>query len=90
MGGLYVRTSKPLTVGREFELALVSKNLPKPLNCLGEVVAVFECDPDNLDHPYGAGIRILSFAGDGGEHFADYIKGLEELYKFHWPEEPPK
>ena len=88
-GGLYVRTGKPLTVGKQFELALVGKGLPKPLYCLGEVVAVFECDPDNLDHPFGAGIRIVSFVGGDGKLFADYIRSLEDLYKFHWPEDIP-
>lgn len=85
--GLYVRTNQPLQVGAQFELALVNKeDLPEPLYCLGEVVASFECDPDDLDHPYGAGVKILSFVGDDGERFAEYIKSLDELYSFHWPE----
>ena len=61
--------------------------MPKELICLGEVVATFENDPDDLDHPYGAGVRIISFAEDGAKYFAEYIKSLEKLYLFHWPPE---
>jgi len=85
-GGLYIRTNKPLPVGAQYELALVSAQLPKTIYCLGEVVNTFECDPDNLDHAYGAGLRIIAFEGDDEKLFASYLMTLEDLYKFHWPE----
>lgn len=85
--GLYIRTGRPLTVGAQYEIALASPEFEESLRCLGEVVAVFECEPDSLDHPYGAGIRIISFVGADGELFKEFIKSLESLYKFHWPED---
>lgn len=85
--GLYVRTGRPLVIGAQYEMTLRGEGLYEPLNCLGEVVAVFECEPDNLDHPYGAGIRIISFVGGDTERFSAYLMNLEKLYKFHWPEE---
>ncbi|MDP8225074.1 MAG: PilZ domain-containing protein [Candidatus Lernaella stagnicola] len=85
--GLYVRTGSPLVVGSQYEFKLESEELADPLFVLAEVVAVFDCDLDDLDHPYGAGFKIISFAGKGAEKFADYIKSLEELFKFHWPPE---
>lgn len=83
--GLYVRTGKPLPIGAQYEIALLIDGSEEPLYCLGEVVAAFECEPDELDHPFGAGMKIISFVGDDGKRFADYIKHLNELYEFHWP-----
>lgn len=88
--GLYIRTGRPLPMSAQYEIALLNKeDLIEPLYCLGEVVASFECDPDDLDLPYGAGIKIISFVGGDGERFTEYIKNLGELYQFHWPEEAP-
>jgi len=84
-GGLYIRTSRPLEVGTQYEMALSSRQITEPIQCLAEVVSVFETDMDDLDHPYGAGVRFISFVGEDGKRFADYIKSLEELYRFHWP-----
>ncbi|MCZ7586865.1 MAG: PilZ domain-containing protein [Deltaproteobacteria bacterium] len=86
-GGLYVRTGRPLEVGRQFEMSLKSASLETPLMCLVEVIASFECGEDDLDHPYGAGVRIISFVGEDETRFGDYIRSLEKLYRFHWPEE---
>ncbi|HPQ71413.1 MAG TPA: PilZ domain-containing protein [bacterium] len=88
-GGLYVRTGRPLPVGKQFELKLAAPALLEPIFCLGEVVATFECDPDDLDHAYGAGIKIISFIGEGEERFSAYIRTLDELFKFHWPPDIP-
>ena len=90
-GGLYVRTGCPLTLHGQYEIILISQDLENPINCVGEVVAAFECEPDdNFDHPYGAGVKIISFVGDDKARFSDYIKHLEALYNFHWPEELQK
>jgi PilZ domain len=86
-GGLYIRTHKPLEIGVQFEMMLSGKSLTEPVFCLGEVVASFETDPDDLEHRYGAGIRIVSYGKGHKDRFVDYIKGLEELYRFHWPPE---
>lgn len=86
-GGLYIRTGRPLEVGTQYEMSLSSAQLPEPIQCLGEVVAVFETDLDDLDHPYGAGVRFISFVGEDGARFKDYLKSLEDLYRFHWPPE---
>ena len=85
--GLYIRTGVPLQEGQEFEMKLSSPHLEQPLFCLGEVVATFSTEIDDLDHPYGAGVKIISFVGEDGKRFREYIRGLEELYHFHWPEE---
>ena len=86
--GLYIRTGRPLTVNAQYEMALESKDLEQPINCIGEAVAIFECEPDdNFDHPYGAGIKIISFVGEDGERFSEFIKHLEGLFEFHWPKE---
>jgi Tfp pilus assembly protein PilZ len=84
-GGLYIRTGSPLEIGSQYEIKLSSPELEKPLFALTEVIAVFDCDLDDLDHPYGAGVKIISFAEDGRDHFAEYIQSLEKLYEFHWP-----
>lgn len=89
-GGLYVRTGRPLPVGKQFELKLAAPELAEPIFCLGEVVATFDCDPDDLDHAYGAGIKIVSFIGESRERFSAYIRSLDELFKFHWPPELQK
>jgi len=83
--GLYVRTGKLIPVGQQLDLKLCGQNL-EPIFCLAEVVESFTTDVDNLDHPYGAGMKIISFAKDDEERFTQYIKYLEELYRFHWPE----
>ena len=85
--GLYIRTSRPLPSGGQYEMALSDKSFEQPIYCIGEVVASFECDSESTDHPYGAGVKILSFVGDDGQKFADYIKHLEKLYQFHWPDD---
>jgi len=85
-GGLYIRTGRPLTIGQQLEIMLSGKNLERSLFCLGEVMSVFETDMDDLDHPYGAGIKIISFVGEDEKLFSEYLKGIEEIYKFHWPE----
>lgn len=84
-GGLYIRTGAPLEMGRQLELKLSGPQLAEPLFCLAEVVAVFDADPDDLDHPYGAGVRFISFSGDGADRFKEYLRGLESLFHFHWP-----
>jgi Tfp pilus assembly protein PilZ len=84
--GLYIRTGRPLTLGGQYEMALSGEDLEKPLLCIGEVVNVFQCEPDEMDHPYGAGVKIISFVGDDKERFTDYIRKLEKLYQFHWPD----
>lgn len=86
-GGFYIRTGKPLPVGAQYEVALTGAEFKEPLICLVEVVTSFECDADNLDHPYGAGVKIISFQKDDASRFTDYIKSLEEIYRFHWPPE---
>jgi Tfp pilus assembly protein PilZ len=83
--GLYIRTGSPLAMGKQIELKLSGPQLANPLFCLAEVVAVFDADPDDLDHPYGAGVRFISFSGDGAAHFKEYLRGLESLFNFHWP-----
>ncbi|MBZ0271715.1 PilZ domain-containing protein [bacterium] len=84
--GLYVRTSMPLPVGSHHELALRSPALDEPVMCLAEVVSSFECEPDELDHAHGAGMRIISFKKDHEERFVEFIKQLDALYRFHWPQ----
>ncbi|MDP8255989.1 MAG: PilZ domain-containing protein [Candidatus Alcyoniella australis] len=83
--GLYVRTRRMLQVGQHLEMKLCGKNLD-PLYCLAEVMTSFQCDEDSLDHPFGAGVRILSFAGSNEARFLDYLKYLKHLYEFHWPD----
>lgn len=84
--GLYIRTGRPLPVGGQFQMALSDEDFDQPIYCIGEVVTSFECDSDSMDQPYGAGVKIISFVGDDGERFTDYIRQLENLYEFHWPE----
>ena len=84
-GGLYIRTTLPLIVGDQHEIELSGDQLAEPILCLGEVVHVFDMDLDDENYPFGAGIKIISFVGDGSKRFTDYLKGLEELYRFHWP-----
>lgn len=86
-GGLYIRTGVQLEVGRQFEMTLVGKEFTEPLGCLGEVITSFETQSDDLDYPYGAGVKIISFANDDKARFSNFIKELEALYQFHWPEE---
>jgi hypothetical protein len=88
--GLYIRSMRPLQIGAQIELSLLIESGGPPITCLAEVVAAFECDPDDENkHPYGAGVKIISFAGDDGKRFADYIRQLTKLYHFHWPEQTP-
>lgn len=89
-GGLYIRTGSPLPVGAQYEVDLQGSGLLDPLRCLVEVVTSFDCDADDLDHPYGAGVKIISFRAGDAERFADYIKQLESLFRFHWPTDIPK
>ena len=87
-GGLYIRTCKPLQVDGQYDLALtLPDEHEEPIVVLVEVVNSFEADPDSGDHPYGAGVKFISFAGDGRARFGDYIRSLEDIYKFHWPDE---
>jgi hypothetical protein len=86
-GGLYIRTGRPLPVGAQYELSLRGKGWPEPLMCLVEVLHTFECDPDDTDHAFGAGVRIISFKEGDKKRFTDYIKQLEAIYEFHWPTE---
>lgn len=87
-GGLYIRTSKALKVEGQYDLSLtVPDEHDEPIVVLAEVVTSFETDPEDGDHPYGAGVKFISFAGNGRERFGDYLRSLEEIYKFHWPEE---
>jgi len=85
--GFYIRTGRPLTVGQKYDMALTTSEFDKPMQCKVEVVAVFNCEPDGFDHPYGAGVRILSFDGDSGDRFAMYIRNLEKLYNFPSPDQ---
>lgn len=89
-GGLYIRTGTCLPIGSEYEISLKGAGLDYPLECLVEVVASFETDADDLDHPYGAGVKILSFKADGEKRFAEYLRQLDALYQFHWPEDLPE
>jgi hypothetical protein len=84
--GLYIRSGRPLAKGAQYEMALSGQELEKPLECIGEVISVFQCELDEFDHPYGAGVKIISFVGDDGLRFSDYLRKLEALYKFHWPD----
>lgn len=85
-GGMYIRTSNPLAIGNQYELKLNNDRIGEPIFTLVEVTAVFDTDPDDLDHPYGAGVKFISFGKDGEQRFAQYIQSLEELFHFHWPE----
>ncbi|MDP8256180.1 MAG: PilZ domain-containing protein [Candidatus Alcyoniella australis] len=84
--GLYVRTSRLLVRGQQIEMQLIGSDLADPITCLVEIANSFTCQDDNLDHPYGAGVRIISFSKESAGRFSQYIKQLEELYKFHWPD----
>jgi Tfp pilus assembly protein PilZ len=84
-GGLYIGTNQPLEVGREYTVKLQNEHLMTPIICLVEVLGVYDTSAAEFDHPYGAGVRFLSFEGDGKQRLAEYIKGLEELYRYHWP-----
>jgi Tfp pilus assembly protein PilZ len=84
-GGLYVGTNQPLEMGRQYTLKLSMDPPPEPLYCLVEVVAVYDTSGEEFSHPYGAGVRFISFAGDGEQRFGEYLRRLEDLYRYHWP-----
>ncbi len=84
VGGLYIRVKRPLAVGDECEMELQNDRLVEPIFCLGEVVEAFLTEADAFAHEYGAGIRIVAFRGDGQARFAEYLKGLENVYAFYW------
>jgi Tfp pilus assembly protein PilZ len=86
-GGLYICTNVELEMARQYELKLSGVQLTEPILCLVEVVAVFDTNIDELTHPFGAGVKFVSFAGDGEKRFIDYIRSLEDLYRYHWPKE---
>ncbi len=85
--GLYIRTNTKLRQGNRYELRLVGPQLDKPIECSGVVVNVFDAPDDDEDAFFGAGLRLETFKGDCRERFEQYIKGLEKLYRFHWPPE---
>ncbi len=85
--GLFIRTEGPLDVGAEYDVAFTGKNMDKTLNCLVEVVTSFDCSNDGCAFPFGAGVKIISFAGDDDKYFIDYLKNLEDLNWYHSPDE---
>ncbi len=85
--GLYIKTAKKLKQGDKYNLRLVGPQLEQPITCVGQVVTVFDAPDNDEEAFFGAGLRLMSFDGKCREHFADYIKGLEELHRFHWPPE---
>jgi len=84
--GLYVRTGAPLEIGREIDFRLHGDGLKKPLKLKGKVVNVFACEPDDLDLPYGAGMKITDFDCDDETLYVEYLKTLEAFYLVNLPE----
>ena len=84
-GGFYVRSHQLLNVGEEITLMLEDERLEKPISCMGRVISCFECDTNNFDYPYGAGIKIVAFQKDDEARFKDFLLGLEELFAFRKP-----
>jgi Tfp pilus assembly protein PilZ len=84
-GGLYIGSNRPLEMGAQYTLKLFEPNMSAPIYCLVEVVVVYDTTGEEFDHPYGAGVRFISFADDGEKRLTQYIRSLETLYRYHWP-----
>lgn len=83
--GLYIRTKELLEVGADYTLTLEGEQMESPIVCMGRVVSCFECDADNFEHSYGAGIKIISFQEGDEKRFRIFLEGLADLYRYHWP-----
>ena len=84
--GLYIRTDTLFPMEQQIDLRLTGNDFD-PVCCLGEVVASFVTDEES-EKPYGAGIKIISFARGDKIRFTNYLMNLEKLYRFHWPDRP--
>ncbi len=85
VGGFYIRSHQLLDVGEEITLVLEDKRLEKPISCMGKVISCFECDTNNFDYPYGAGIRIVSFQQGDEDRFKEFVDSLENLFDYSKP-----
>ena len=86
--GLFIKTAGPLDVGSEYDVAFTGKAMDKTLNCLVEIVTSFDCcNNGESRYPFGAGVKIISFAGEDDKYCLDYLKNVEDLNWYHSPEE---
>ncbi|SHK11513.1 Myxococcus xanthus paralogous domain TIGR02266 [Desulfatibacillum alkenivorans DSM 16219] len=66
-GGLFIKTERPLDIGREFELSLWLPNHPKPLKIKSKVMWNRPKTDDPIEMPAGMGVQFTSISRDDYE-----------------------